>query len=889
MRSTVVLCAVLCGFVLAGVVSAEVPGVMSYQGVLKDPTGACVPDGNYDLAFRLYDTASGGTPVWSEGQTVPTVDGIFNVILGSVTPMGLGFSEQLWLEIAVGTGGALYPRTQLTTSPYAFRAAVAESLVGGAVADADWLYSGDDIYRLDGDVGVGTSSPAAKLHVDVGAETAAMFESSGIGNVATLEVANSAGNAAMFEAGSPPSSYPGSPTAVFGHAGGSGNAGHFIADGTGTGLLTFSNSAASALHAAANGTGYSGYFTGGSGVRVVGITRTDGFQMEAAASAGRVLTSDGSGYGAWLPPAAMADDDWEFNGAHVYHTPGYVGIGTSSPSRALHIKEDGNYGVGITIENDDAGPTSTESIIFSTEDGSASISVHDDLSTFMPSGMSISNNQYYGGIQFRTGGNQRLYITGYGNVGIDQLDPTERLDVGGTVKMEGFQLTDSPAIGRVLTSDGTGVGTWQPPSAVSDGDWDVWGDDLSAAVDGNVGIGTAIPEAKLDIAIAAASTVEGFRLRHFGSPPRLVNLERAAAPSSANDILQIKVASNAPDDAQFIECERGTNPVFQVMTDGSIFADGGGTFDDAVDITGPLTVDNYGLRAGDFASDYVSSSAHVVHAEVTGTGMGDAIAVVGTSAPSDNYGIGGYFEGGYRGVVGSVTQTGAGYIRGVWGTVSGGTGSNYGVYGTAFGGNTNYGVYGVASGASSASYAGYFYGDVHVTGTLSKSAGSFKIDHPLDPANKYLSHSFVESPDMMNVYNGNVVTDGAGEAWVELPEWFEVLNRDFRYQLTCIGGFAPVYVAEKITGSRFRIAGGEPGMEVSWQVTGVRQDKYAEAHPIVVEEAKPAHEAGKYLHPDLYGLPETARVDYVEEREVVVEPSERAPKPERVWDPTDGE
>jgi len=501
--------------------------------------------------------------------------------------------------------------------------------------------------------------------------------------------------------------------------------------------------------------------------------------------------------------------------------------------------------------------------------------------------MSIWNGQYYGGIQFRTGGNTRLLIGGHGNVGIDEPNPAERLDVGGTVQMDGFQLTDSPASGHVLVSDATGVGTWQPTTAVADGDWTISGIDMYSAVAGDVGIGTALPTAKLDI--SAGGTVEGLLVKHAGTTGRVMNLERTSVPLSNNDILQIKVPIGTPDDTQFIECERGASRMFQVMVDGSMYAGSGGTFNGNVDVTGALTVGSYGERSGEFTSTSVSGTSHVVHAEMTGTGTGDAVAVYGTSTPADNYGIGGYFEGGYRGVVGSVTQTGAGSIRGVWGTVSGGTGNNYGVYGTAYGGNTNYGVYGVASGASSASYAGYFYGDVHVTGTLSKSSGSFKIDHPLDPENKYLSHSFVESPDMMNVYNGNVVTDGAGEAWVELPEWFEVLNRDFRYQLTCVGAFAPVYVAEKITGNRFRIAGGEPGMEVSWQVTGVRQDKYAEAHPIVVEETKPAHETGKYLHPDLYGLPETARVDYVEEREVVIEPSERAPKPERVWDPTDGE
>jgi hypothetical protein len=152
--------------------------------------------------------------------------------------------------------------------------------------------------------------------------------------------------------------------------------------------------------------------------------------------------------------------------------------------------------------------------------------------------------------------------------------------------------------------------------------------------------------------------------------------------------------------------------------------------------------------------------------------------------------------------------------------------------------------------------AGFFNGRVHVNGTLSKSSGTFKIDHPLDPANKYLSHSFVESPDMMNIYNGNVTLDAAGEAWVELPKWFKALNRDFRYQLTPIGAPGPnLYIAEKISDNRFKIAGGKPGSEVSWQVTGVRQDLYANANRVVVEEEKPAVERGYYLHPELYGQP----------------------------------
>lgn len=158
-------------------------------------------------------------------------------------------------------------------------------------------------------------------------------------------------------------------------------------------------------------------------------------------------------------------------------------------------------------------------------------------------------------------------------------------------------------------------------------------------------------------------------------------------------------------------------------------------------------------------------------------------------------------------------------------------------------------------------------GNLSVTGTLSKGSGSFKIDHPLDPANKTLSHSFVESPDMMSIYNGVSALDAKGRAWVTLPDWFESLNGDFRYLLTAVGVPQPrLYVAEEIHGNRFKIAGGKHGAKVSWQVTGIRRDAYANAHRIAVEEEKPAAERGYYLHPEAIGQPATKGVNYVHQR-----------------------
>lgn len=151
--------------------------------------------------------------------------------------------------------------------------------------------------------------------------------------------------------------------------------------------------------------------------------------------------------------------------------------------------------------------------------------------------------------------------------------------------------------------------------------------------------------------------------------------------------------------------------------------------------------------------------------------------------------------------------------------------------------------------------AGYFLGNVEVTGAFSVGgAKSFRIDHPLDPANKYLYHSSVESDYMMNLYNGVATTDANGVVTVQLPDWFAAVNKNFRYQLTCINEFAQAIISKEVSENEFTIKTDKPNVKVSWQVTGERNDKNADYYRMKVEEEKNTEEKGYYQNPEAFGL-----------------------------------
>lgn len=271
-----------------------------------------------------------------------------------------------------------------------------------------------------------------------------------------------------------------------------------------------------------------------------------------------------------------------------------------------------------------------------------------------------------------------------------------------------------------------------------------------------------------------------------------------------------------------------------------------------------------------------AESNTAVHGEAQGASTEYSTGVVGARISGTTYtvyvnnGVYGYSDVG-SGVVGFRSTGGTAISGGVASlytvTSSGvvgysGESDGYGVVGLADGGGSSssahIAVLGYDMNATSNSYAVLAYGDFAATG-----GKSFIMDHPLDPANKFLKHYSIESNEILNVYRGTVSLDANGEAVVYLPDYFETINTEFSYQLTPIGAPMPnLHIKQEVSGNRFVIAGGEPGMKVSWTVYARRNDPYVrhnrEKFRDVVE--KPAELKGKYLYPEFYGRSRAASI-----------------------------
>jgi len=505
------------------------------------------------------------------------------------------------------------------------------------------------------------------------------------------------------------------------------------------------------------------------------------------------------------------------------------------------------------------------------------------------------------------GGDEGVYVKSDGKVGIGTNNPTENLQVNGTIKATKVNATQSDnfilkgeqnSITSSMITDNSVTSTDIQPSIVSTLDGvSNDGGNIDFVAGDNVTITPNDAQNKITI---AASGGEADNLGNHTATSNLKTNGNWISNDGGNEGIYIN-----PDGKVGVG---KSNPTYHLEVDGYVKVENGNMVVENETMTNSLYVKNTQSEdllptfAGYF--EHEGKSGWAIRGICTssegytkgGDFSAEGKASVGIAAYANGSNSEGVYSDSYgencRGVVGlarnPTSQTYGGYFynksnegRGVYGYTESTSGYTFGGYFESES-NDGRGVYGYASGSrgigvfgSSEYLAGMFTGNVSIFGTLAKSAGSFRIDHPLEPESKFLQHSFVESPDMMNVYNGNIILDYNGEAIVELPDYFDALNRDFRYQLTAIGMPGPnLYIAEKISGNHFKIAGGAPDMEVSWMVTGIRDDAYARSNPIEVEVQKDDLEQGKYIFPEGFGHSSEMKIDY-NEREIQIKQVER--------------
>jgi len=875
-----------CAQQTAAVPHAVVPNLVQFNGAVTE-----THPGKAEVVFALYKDQADRVALWQETQSV-TIDaaGRYAVLLGAGSADGIPaevFSggAARWLGVTVD-GQAEQPRVLLTSVPYAMKASDAETL-GGLPASA-FLRETDPL--ATGTASVPVSNPAPAFSKAAKANTAAITatgaktgylpvfsdaagdlgssliaETSKNVGIGIAEPANSLSVAGIIQsttggfkfpdgttqttavalpvtwkgaAKAPagvlnvtdtttgPISTKGStpnfsllPSAIVGTASGGGTTAGVVGQATST--------ASNAL-----GIGVLGTATGSQGIAVMGYSSDPG-DMPAIVAWSAATSGTPAGFDAELNSPGATGYRVNFNATP---TTGMIFQANVNTSDATHFSIDGRANINTTGGLSVQGPTV--------------------LSGGIRNGLTVNGN---------------LTVTGKINGADSQFTNDHPL-----ISASGAKTGYIPVF-----SDTTGDLT---PS-------------LIAETSKYVGIGTATPANPLTVAGIVQSTTGGFKFPDGTTQTTAVALpvNWKSTAQAGTGVLEVTNTTNGPSISQsstsfpampaaILGTASGHGTAIGVLGQ----ATGNGSGDLGIGVMGRATTQGVGIVG------YNNSTGYPTIVSWNGPNSGNATG--GTNAfegdlfnPRDDGlvikfnvtpttghlieagipGPGGKMNGSTMFVVdgnASIRTSGGLSVTGptsLGGGITGGLTVNNGM-------TVNNGIT-VSNGTNTANTALTvdnslqvdgnvgIHGNLSVWGTVSKGGGNFKIDHPLDPANKYLYHSFVESPDMMNIYNGNVVTDSNGIATVELPSYFEALNQDFRYQLTVIGQFAQAIVAKEIVGNRFTIQTSKPAVKVSWQVTGIRHDAYAEAHRVVVEEEKPAAERGTYLHPELFtNAPEVA-------------------------------
>ena len=892
---------ILVGGVLTGLVSAQIPQLINYQGLLFDPaTGTAVLDDTYSITFAIYNASAGGSDIWHETHNLETKNGLYSVTLGSITPLtpDILSGTEKFLGIKVGADPEMTQRKRIVSVAYAILSEDAAKLEGrhaadfadadhnhdtryysktelnvsdgdppnqgsnrmswdnlkdmpagfadgvdngGTGGDSDWTVSGENMYAgVPGNVGIGETTPERKLHIDSG-----MLRIDRDGDSAGILLHRYNGTTPLK-------------TFLLGVNASAADDGYFFIGDN---------------HEAVGGTADFRWVINKDGNVGIGTTAPASKLQVAGtihSTSGGFKFPDGT---TQTTAVTASTSGWNLTG-NSGTTPGTHFIGTTD-NNALELKVDNAR--ALRLEPIEISPNLIGGYLGNT----VSPGIY---------GATIGGGGQNGNVN-NIGGNYSTVAGGEGNNA-----NSDRAFVGGGQN-------------NSATSSFTAVGGgWNNQAA---GPYNIVGGGSNNAAHGqNVFIGGG----SNNMIEATGGSIAG------GEENSIIANHGSITGGLGNEVIA-EFGTIAGGGRSEIYDPNTRNKVTDEY--GAIAGGGnnlaGSDNDDHIDARYASVGGGLGNEARSYASIIAGGSNNIADSDsgwttVSGGRSNNATGSNSTICGGRYNSVSGYAAtvagGSYNSAAGNHSfaagQKAKANHRGsfVWADYSGGdfvstTDNEFRIrasggmfvrgdnayYGASIdnqsgGGDglriyanvsqTNYwgALYAVNNGTSPAIYASgvnaaYLSGNVTVTGVLTKGGGSFKIDHPLDPENKYLYHSFVESPDMKNVYDGVVTLDAQGEAWIDLPDWFDSLNRDFRYQLTAIGAPAPgLFIAEEISYNRFKISGGSPGQKVSWQVTGIRQDNFANAHRVPVEEEKTGDERGKYLHPVEHGAPESMGIGY---------------------------